>query len=120
MRWIALLALALACKSRDAPPPGPQGPTMPAAEIKRARESCQAYANQVCACARTVPAMQERCKQARALPEAIDVAIDVAAGSESTRRDVRQIEGSVRNIVKECIEQLARFLAAGCPAPPGP
>jgi hypothetical protein len=59
--------------------------------------------------------MQEPCSRARALPDAIDVALDIAAGSESTRRDVRQTEGSVRNMVKECIEELAKLPAAGCP-----
>ena len=115
MSWLAILAVCLACKSREAPPPAPQGPTMPASEIKRARDACRSYVDKACACARTVPAMQEACKQSRPLADAVDVALDVAAGSDSTRRDVRQTEGSVRNMVKECIEQLARLPAAGCP-----
>lgn len=115
MRWLVILAVCVACKNPSDAPPPPPGPTMPASEVKRAHESCQAYADKVCACARTVPAMQEPCSRARALPDAIDVALDVAAGSESTRRDVRQTEGSVRNIVKECIEELAKLPAAGCP-----
>src|SRR6185295_5269584 len=109
------LGLLGACKKQSDAPPPPSGPTMPASEIKRAHDACQTYVDKVCACAKTVPAMQEPCSKARALADAIDVALDVAAGSDSTRRDVRQSEGGVRNIVKECIEQLAKLPAAGCP-----
>jgi hypothetical protein len=114
MRWLAILALCAACrKQADAPPP--PTPAMPASEVKRAQDACKAYVDRVCSCAKTVPAMQEPCTRARALPEAIEVALDVAASTDSTRRDVLQTHGSVRNIVKECIEELARLPAAGCP-----
>lgn len=114
MRWLVVLALCAACKKQaDAPPPPPA--PLPASEIKRAQDACNAYVDKVCACARTVPAMQQPCKLARALPDAIQVGLDVGSSSDSTRRDVLQTQDSVRKIAKECIEELARLPAAGCP-----
>jgi hypothetical protein len=69
----------------------------------------------VCACAETVPAMKQPCALARALPDALEVSVDVARDTESTRRDVVQVNDSVRKIVKQCFEETARLSAAGCP-----
>jgi tRNA U34 5-methylaminomethyl-2-thiouridine-forming methyltransferase MnmC len=88
---------------------------MPASEIKRGRDACKAYVDKVCACAETVPAMKQQCALAHALPDAIQVGLDVAESSDSTRRDVLQVHDSVRKIVKQCIEDTARLPAAGCP-----
>jgi hypothetical protein len=88
-------------------------PALPAAEVKRAREACTAYVDKVCACARSMPALDARCRLARALPDAVQVGLEVGAASDSTQRDVRQVQDSVRKIAKECIEELAR-LPAGC------
>lgn len=123
-RWLAILAACAACaackQQGDAPrkaPPGAPGPTMPASEIQRARDACTAYVAKVCACAEAVPAMKQPCSLARALPDAIQVDLEVAASGDSTRRDVLQTQDSVRKIVKECIEQLAKLPAAGCGDP---
>jgi hypothetical protein len=88
---------------------------MPANEVKRSQDACKAYVDKLCACAESVPAMKQPCALARALPDAIQVDLDVAANPESSRRDVLQAHDSVRKIVKECIEQTARLPAAGCP-----
>jgi hypothetical protein len=116
MKWLVILALCAGCKKQpEAPPPRPDRPTLPASEVKRAHEACQTYVDKVCACAKTVAAMTEPCALARALPEAIQVALDVAATPDSTRRDVLQAHDSVRNVAKECIEKTAALPAAGCP-----
>jgi len=88
---------------------------MPASEVKRARDACQAYVDKVCACAETVPAMKQPCRLSRALPDAIQVNLEVGASDDTTRRDALQTQDSVRKIVKECIEELAKLPAAGCP-----
>jgi len=122
MRWLAILALGAACaagaackQQADAPAPEPAKPAMPAAEARRARDACQAYVDKVCKCAETVPAMKQPCSVARAYPDAIQVDLEVAATDDTSRRDARQTQASVRAIVKECIEQLGRLPAAGCP-----
>jgi hypothetical protein len=114
MKWLAILALCAACKKQEAPPPAPV-PALPASEVKRAQDACQAYVDKVCGCARTMPALEQPCKLARALPDAVQVGLEVGASADSTQRDVRQVQDSVRKIAKECIEQLARLPAAGCP-----
>jgi hypothetical protein len=117
MRWLvlsALLALFPGCRDRAEAPPAP-APAMPATEIKRALDACKAYVDKVCGCARSVAALQQTCELARAYPDAIQVELDVAASPDSSRRDVRQTLGGVRNIVKTCIEESAKLPAAGCP-----
>lgn len=115
MRWLVVLAICAGCKRQaDAPPP-PAAPAMSVAEIKRAKDACQAYVDRVCACARTVAAMQAPCELAKAYPDAIQVELDVAASPDSSQRDVRQTHGGVRNIVKTCIEETAKLPGAGCP-----
>jgi hypothetical protein len=86
-----------------------------ASEIKRGQDACTAYVDKVCACAQTVPAMQEPCKLARALPDALRTSAEVARSADSARLDVVQGNLGVRGIAKECIEQLAKLPAAGCP-----
>jgi alkanesulfonate monooxygenase SsuD/methylene tetrahydromethanopterin reductase-like flavin-dependent oxidoreductase (luciferase family) len=115
LSWRGVLALLLcaACKqARDAPPPPPPDrPVMAASEVKRGQDACRAYVDHVCACARTNPAMRQPCSLARPLLDAIEVAADVGASPESTRRDSLQANDTVRKIVKECIEQSAKLPA---------
>jgi hypothetical protein len=95
--------------------PGREVPVMPASEVKRGQDACKAYVDKVCACAETTPAMWQPCALARALPDALQVGLDVASSPESTRRDVLQAHDSVRKIAKKCIEETAKLPAAGCP-----
>ena len=69
----------------------------------------------VCACAETVPAAQDTCALARALPEAIEVAMQVTLSKDSSRVDVKQAAASIRQTVASCIEQTAGLAALGCP-----
>jgi hypothetical protein len=114
--WLAALALCAACKQQADPPPPPpaRAPGMPATEIKRAQDACKAYVDQVCSCARTVPALEQPCRLARALPDAIQVSLEVGASADTVQRDVRQVQDTVRKIAKQCIEELARLPATGC------
>ncbi len=111
--WLTALALCAACKQQaDAPPPAP-APAMPATEVKRAQDACKAYVDKVCGCARTMPALEQPCRLARALPDAVQVGIEVGASAETAERDGKQVQATVRAIAKRCIEDLAR-LPAGC------
>jgi hypothetical protein len=112
----AALALA-ACKDRAEPPPPAPAPSlaMPANEVKRGQDACNAYVEKVCACAKTVPALEQQCTLARALPDALQVGTEVAATPDTKRRDALQANQSARGIVKECVEQLAKLPVAGCP-----
>lgn len=114
--WLAALALCAACKQQaDAPAPAPAPtPTMPATEVKRAQDACKAYVDKVCGCARTIPALEQPCRDARALPDAVQVGIEVGASADTTQPDVRQVQATVRTIAKQCIEELARLPATGC------
>jgi hypothetical protein len=116
MKWVVVLVLVVAaCKKPSEPPPSSDVPAMPAAEVQRGRDACKAYVEKVCACAPTVAAMQQQCALARALPDALQVSLDVAMTPDSTRRDVLQAHDGARKIIKECIEATAKLPAAGCP-----
>jgi hypothetical protein len=117
MRWLVVLVACAACRgSSDAPAPGADSrPVMAASEVKRSQDACKAYVDQVCRCAETVPAMKQACGLARALPDAIQVGLDVAGNADTSRREVLQVHDSVRKIVKQCIEETAKLPAAGCP-----
>jgi len=90
-------------------------PTLPAGEPKRGRDACQGYVDRACACAETVAAAKPRCADAHALADAIQVGAEVATNADSTRRDAVQSNAAIRGVVKECIEQLAKLPASGCP-----
>jgi hypothetical protein len=117
VKWLLIVIACAGCKqSSDGPAPsGHEVPAIPAIEIKRGQDACKAYVDKVCGCAETTPAMKQPCSLARALPEAMQVSLDVAASADSMRRDVRQANASVRSITKKCIEATARLPAAGCP-----
>ena len=113
--WLAALALCAACKQQaDPPPPPAPAPALPATEVKRAQDACKAYVDKVCGCAGTMPALEQPCRLARALPDAIQVSLEVGASAETAERDVRQVQAGVRKIAKQCIEELARLPATGC------
>ncbi|HSS02712.1 MAG TPA: hypothetical protein VLM79_36880 [Kofleriaceae bacterium] len=112
---VGILACAGCKKQADAPPQTAGVPPMPATEVKRGQDACKAYVEKACACAETVAAMKQPCALSRALPEAIEVNLSVAANPESSRRDALQAQDSVRKIVKECIEEIAKLPSAGCP-----
>jgi hypothetical protein len=84
---------------------------MPVDEVKRSEDACKVYVERGCAC----PAAAQLCGLAKALPDAIRIAFEVAASPESKPDVVRQSYASVRKTVKECIEQTAKLPSLGCP-----
>ncbi len=112
---ILALALLAGCKKQEKAPQQQSVPAMPAEEVKRSEDACKAYVERVCACAETVPAAADPCKLSRALPEAVRIGLEVAASPDSKPDIVQQSYASVRKTAKECIEQLAKLPALGCP-----
>jgi hypothetical protein len=111
VRWLIAIALVAGCKSekvehRPLPP-------LPAAEIQRAEDACKAYVDQVCGC--KAPAAQKQCPLAKALPAALQLAIDTAANPGEERTTAMRAQVNVRETVKECVEELAKLPALGCP-----
>jgi hypothetical protein len=111
--------LAGACKKQEepAPAPVPARSIVGEAELKRGHDACTAYVAQVCACAQTVPAAEEPCKLAKALPEALEVALSVSAHPETERKEAVQSAAAIRKTIARCIEQTAQLPALGCAAP---
>jgi len=113
-KWVLFIALVACAKKQDAPRDEPAAPAMPAAEIQRSRDACEAYAAKVCACAAKTPAVQNQCDLARALPDAVRLGLEVADSPDSKRNDVIGAQESVRKAAKECIEEIAKLPALGC------
>lgn len=108
----ALLVGAGACKKQQNAPAEELTVTpMSVDEIKRSEDACRVYLERACAC----PAAAEQCKLARAQPDAVRIALEVAASPDSKPDIVRQSYASVRKTVKECIEQTAKLPSLGCP-----
>lgn len=114
MRALAILVLLVACsKHEDAAPKKAQVPPLPAAEVQRGQDACTAYIAKVCAC--TSPAALKQCPLAKALPEAMKLALDTAANPETDRNDALRAQTNVLETAKQCIEQVAKLPALGCP-----
>lgn len=115
----AALAGGAGCKKQpeEAPAPGPPVAAIGAAELARGRDACRAYLDQVCACAATVPAAQRPCALAPALPESIEVAMQVSAHPDTERPDAVQAATAIRRTIARCIAQTAKLPELGCPAP---
>ena len=112
MRFAALVLVFAACaKKAEPPPPAPDNPSLPAAEIKRGEEACNTYVERVCAC--TTELAQKECVLAKALPEAIRVSLEIRGGTEKREEAVRA-NAEVRKVIKGCIESLAQLPSLGC------
>lgn len=117
MRWLLVVALVAACakKSEDAPPPTNNAPAIPAAELKRGEDACNAYLAKACACAETVPAATERCEAAKAFPEVVRMGTELTMSTDSSAKDVKQAVMTIRKTIAECIQQTAQLPTLGCP-----
>jgi hypothetical protein len=110
----SLMALALvACSKASPPPPPKQLPPLPAVEVQRGQDACTAYATKVCAC--TSPGAQKACPLAKALPDALKLALDTSLNPETDRDNALRAQVNVRETAKECIEQAAKLPSLGCP-----
>ena len=109
---LALLVLVAACaKKAEPPPPASDTPTIPAAELKRGEEACTTYVERVCAC--TTDLAKKECALAKALPEAIRVALEIGGGTQK-RDEAVGANAEVRKVIKGCIESLAQLPSLGC------
>jgi hypothetical protein len=110
---LALLCVAACSKHEDAAPKKAAVPPLPAGEVQRGQDACAAYVTKVCAC--TSPAAQKQCPLAKALPDAMKLALDTAANPETDRADALRAQTNVLETAKQCIEQVAKLPALGCP-----
>jgi hypothetical protein len=110
-----LLCLLVACAKKQEPPPPAKVPALTAEEIQRSQDACKTYVDKICACAEKVPTVKPKCDLAKALPEAVQIGIDVAANPDTKPQDIYGAQSSVRKAVKTCIEQTAQLPALGCP-----
>ncbi len=115
MKRLLFICLLVACKKQEEAPKPQALPQMTPAEIQRSQDACKAYVDKVCGCAATVPAVQQECDLAKALPEAVWIGVEVSQSPDSKHDDVTGAQGSVRKTVKVCIEKMAQLPSRGCP-----
>lgn len=114
MKLVLLVAMLVACsKHEDAGPKKATVTPLPAAEVQRGQDACAAYIAKVCAC--TSPAAQKQCPLAKAMPDAMKLALDTAANPETDRADALRAQTNVLETARQCIEQVAKLPALGCP-----
>ena len=114
MKRLLFVCLLVACKKQEAPKQQAT-PQMTVAEIQRSQDACKAYVDKVCACDSTVPAVQQDCDLAKALPDAVRIGVEVSQSPDSKPNDVIGAQDSVRKAVKTCIEHMAQLPSRGCP-----
>jgi hypothetical protein len=115
---LVVLALVAGCKKKDdaaPPPPTNNEPAIPAAELKRGEDACNAYVAAACKCAETVPAAQERCAEAKAFPEVVRMGTELTMSKDSEVKDVKQAAQTIRKTIASCIQGTAQLPALGCP-----
>lgn len=110
MKWLLVLAL-VGCSEKKSDAPS-KLPALSTGEVQRGQDACNAYVTKVCAC--TAPAAQKQCALAKALPEAMTLALSTAANPQTEHNDALRALQSVRETTKECIEQTAKLPAIGC------
>ena len=120
MKWVVILVLALGgCskrKSEEAPPPPTNNdPAIPAEELKRGQDACQAYLDKACKCAETVPAAKDKCEAAKAFPEVVRMGTELTMSTDSSKKDVKQAAMTIRKTISECIQEEQKLPALGCP-----
>lgn len=114
-RSLIICLLLVACAKKQEPPPPAKVAPLSADEIQRSSDACKTYVDKVCACAAQVPAVKQQCDLAKALPEAVQIGVEVAANPDTKPQDIYGAQGSVRKAVKTCIEQTAKLPSLGCP-----
>ena len=118
MRWVIVLALVAGCskkKSEDAPAPTNNAPAIPAEELKRGQDACQAYLDKACKCAETVPAVKDKCEAAKAFPEVVRMGTELTMSTDSSQKDVKQAAMTIRKTIAECIQEEQKLPSLGCP-----
>ncbi len=113
-RLVLALVLGIGCSKAETPAPAERPPAIAAPEVQRGLDACQAYVTKACACAQKTPALAETCTLAKSLPEAIEIGKRVASYPSSTSQDAAQAAHTIRNTVKQCIEQTALLASKGC------
>jgi hypothetical protein len=113
MKQILFALCVVAACGKSEPAKKKVVPAMPVEEVQRAKDACKGYVDKACAC--TAPVGQKQCAAAKAMPEALELAIGVATSPESSSDDAARAQVNVRETVKECIEQTAKLPALGCP-----
>lgn len=108
-----MLAFVLACskKGEEAPPPTNNAPPIPAAELQRGRDACNAYVDKACAC----EAAKAKCEEAKAFVEVLKMGTELTMSTDSTTKDVKQAAMTIRKTIAECIQQTAQLPTLGCP-----
>ncbi len=114
-RFLLLLAL-VACSTRDERHaqklPAPQIAPLPAVEVQRGKDACEAYIAKVCAC--TSDEAKKACPLAKALPQALLIALQTSANPSTDKDSAMRAQVNVRETAKECIEQAAKLPALDC------
>lgn len=118
-----------ACQREPRHVPAPPAPTIPnqmtEAEKARGAEACETYQRKVCACASTHAvraepltsagqALQEACKTAHSLVEALATTSAVIGQGGVEVPVAQRTQMAARDLVKQCFESLAQLPTMGC------
>lgn len=114
----ALLLPMLSCNSKDGGNSSHSSASpLPKAEAERAIQACQAYVEQICACAETHPKFEETCTLAKALPQALQLNLDLSATPGLTVVEQSAVKVEARKIAAGCFQDASKLDESICPRP---
>jgi hypothetical protein len=117
-RWALAAILVGACHGKDAPPAGARPSPIPEPEHQRGAEACKEFITRACACAKAHPEradVADKCANNSALPEAMDLALDVDRDPGSAPEDVFRAQSEVRQVIATCMEGVNWLATSRCP-----
>ncbi len=123
-----VLALAGCQKKDDQPAAGsPDQPAqkkprlgLPAHEVARGQQACQAWMDRVCGCVATHAELAAACDEARSLPDALKMAAQASSATGIDAPDRARLELEARKIIARCIEEQGKMDPARCPMSAAP
>lgn len=98
--------------------PDPNAPaTLTEPEIKRGKDACAAYRDNICKCSEAHADRKdigEACKLAKGYPEALEIGLNMINGVDTEKRDVHAGQNIVRKTMAKCIEEASKLTLLGC------
>jgi len=113
----AALAATTACAKKQKPAKQKPVSALTDVELKRGEDACKTYIDKVCACAQSKPDktdLAQQCQLAKALPEAMQIALSVATHPDTKPDVANQSFDSARQTIGTCIEETAKLASLGC------
>lgn len=113
---VLLCLFFLACSGqKDEAPAKATVKGLPEKEVARARTACKSYVARVCACAESRAALADECALSRAIPEALELNLDLSTTPGLSNAERQAVRVEARKIAAGCFEADGKLDPVDCP-----